>query len=53
MNTVNEEKIRDTRSWTTPSLPRSKVVQDHLTGVIWIGQPSYTEKLLGMYDSNL
>jgi len=31
-----------------------KVIQDHLTGVIWIGQPSHTEKMLqkyGMYDS--
>ena len=31
-----------------------KVIQDRLTGVIWIGQPSYTEKILqkfGMYDS--
>jgi len=31
-----------------------KGIQDHLTGVIWIGQPSYTEKMLqkyGMYDS--
>ena len=31
-----------------------KVIQDELAGVIWIGQPSYTEKILqwfGMYDS--
>ena len=31
-----------------------KVIQDHLTRAIWIGQPSYTEELLqkfGMYDS--
>ena len=31
-----------------------KVIQDHLTEIIWIGQPSYTEKMLqkfGMYDS--
>ena len=30
-----------------------KVIQDQLAGVIWIGQPSYTEKILqkfGMYD---
>ena len=30
-----------------------KVIQDQLTGVIWIGQSSYTEKFLqkfGMYD---
>ena len=25
---------------------RLKVIQDWLTGVIWIGQPSYTEKIL-------
>ena len=33
-----------------------KVIQDQLAGVIWIGQPSYTEKILQklcMYDSNL
>ena len=31
-----------------------KVIQDQLAGVIWIGQPSYTEKILqkfGMHDS--
>ena len=34
--------------------PGVKVVQDRLTGVIGIGQPSYTEKILqrfGMSDS--
>ena len=31
-----------------------KIIQDQLTGVTWIGQPSYTEKILqnyGMHDS--